>query len=124
MSTRQASKSAQNFNGARETTTAEGIMDQCSAATNAAQEQVQHTIAEYPITTVLAVFGVGLGLGVVIGNSLFGSSNSSSYSSWYPTTNSQGWMPSMGNNQNWFGGNSNQNWSDSLVRNAKSMVGY
>ncbi len=120
MSTRQAYTGPQNFNGVQET--AEKVMDQCRVATEAAQEQVQHTITEYPITTVLAVFGVGLGLGIAIGTSMFSSSHSSS-SSWYPASHSHGWLPHMGSNQNWFG-NSNQNWSDSLVRNAKSMVGY
>jgi len=119
---------SQNFNGAQE---GQGVMGQVKAAGEAVQSQAQHTIEDYPLSTVLAVFGVGLGVGVVLGSSLFCASSSSSspesmFSGWWPSSSSsQSWFPAMssGSHGSWFGNNP-QNWTDSMVRNAKSMCGY
>jgi hypothetical protein len=116
--------SAQNFNGAQEQQNPEGMLGQVRAAGEAVQSQAEHAITDYPITTVLAVFGIGLGVGVVLGSTMFASPSSSS--AWFPSasSHSSSWMPAMGSNGSWFSGQAPSNWSDSLMRNAKSMCGY
>jgi len=123
--------SSQNFNGAREGQNQgePGMMGQVRAAGEAVQSQAQHVIEDYPLSTVLAVFGIGLGVGVVVGSALFSSSSSYSSSSWFPSASSgqSSWFPSMGHsNGSWFGGSSSvpANWSDNLMRSAKNMCGY
>jgi len=130
--------SSQHFNGAGEQEEGQGFMGQIRGAGEAVQSQAQHVVSDYPISTVLAVFGVGLGVGVVLGSAMFSSSSScpsssnwfpsmgSSGSSWFPSmsSNSSSWFPSSSGNNSWFGGNSGSNWSDSMMQSAKNMCGY
>src|SRR5437870_13897245 len=98
MATRSFAGSDQGFNGAREQgEQAEGMMGRVRAAGDAVQSQAQHTVSDYPISTVLAVFGIGVGVGVVLGSSLFSSSSlwSSSSSSWLHSGHSSNWFPSL-----------------------------
>lgn len=128
---------AQGFNGTREQQAEqEGMMGRMKAAGEAVQSQAQHVVSDYPISTVLAVFGIGLGVGVVLGSSLFSSSSSnwsSSSSSWLPSGSSSNWFPSMSSsssswlpssNQSWFGNGHASNWGNDLMKSAKSMCGY
>lgn len=138
--------SSQHFNGTTEgEQQAQGMMGRVQQAGGAVQEQAEHVVTDYPISTVLAVFGIGLGVGVVLGSTLFSSSSSSnsysswypsgSSSSWYPSSSSSSWFPSMssgssswmpsGSNNSWFGNsNSSSNWGDGLMKSAKNMCGY
>jgi hypothetical protein len=117
------------YNGVREEAKfgTEAVMGQVRAAGEVAQTQAEHAIKDYPISTVLAVFGIGIGLGVVIGSSMFPASASPmSSSNWWPAppTNRGNWFPAMGQSNDWFNGAAASNWGDSLVKNAKSMCGY
>jgi len=124
--------SQQHFNGNLGQEEAEGVMGQVRAAGEAVQSQAKEVIEEYPLSTVLAVFGLGLGVGVVLGSALF--SQSSHSSNWFPSGSSSNWFPSMsshgswlpsGSSNSWFGNSSNAaNWGDNLVKSAKSMCGY
>lgn len=123
--------SSQHFNGAGEQEESQGLMDQVRGAGEAVQSQAQHVVSDYPISTVLAVFGIGLGVGVVLGSAMFSSSSrsssdwfpsmSSSGSSWFPSMSSSNssWFPSSSGNNSWFGSN-----GASLMQGAKSMCGY
>ena len=136
---------AQGFNGTREQQAEqEGMMGRVKAAGEAVQSQAEHVVSDYPISTVLAVFGIGLGVGVVLGSSLFSSSSNwtSSSSSWYPSGSSSSWLPSgsssswfpsmsssssswlPSSNQSWFGNGHSSNWGDGLMKSAKNMCGY
>jgi len=141
MATRQFAGSSQHFNGnlgqrdaGREQ---EGMMGQVRAATEACQTQAQQAVTEYPLSTVLACFGIGVGVGVVLGSALFSSSSSSNYlsssaypssfSNWLPSGSSSpsSWFNSGNSGSNWFGNSSNaSNWGDNLMQGAKSMCGY
>jgi hypothetical protein len=137
MATRSYEGSGQGFNGAKEQAeqVAEGVMGRVRAAGGAVQSQAEHAVADYPISTVLAVFGIGLGVGVVLGSTMFSSSSSCSTSSgWLPSgasnwipamsSNSSSWLPS-GSSNSWFGNaNSASNWGEGLVKSAKNMCGY
>lgn len=125
----------------------EGVLGQIRSAGGAVQSQTQHVVEEYPISTVLAVFGIGMGVGALLGASMFSSSSASSSSSnwwpsqsssssswlpsmssdsssWWPTSSqSSSWLPASNSNQSWLG-NSGSNWCDAMSRNAKSMCGY
>jgi len=117
---------AESPNGAREQEEGQSLMGQMRGAGEAMQSQAQHVVAEYPISTVLAVFGVGLGVGCVLGSALFSSSSSyQSSSNWLPSMSTSGpsWFPSHASNHSWFG-NGPSNWSDNLVQGAKNMCGY
>jgi len=146
MATRHSyTSAAQGFNGTREQgEQGEGTMGRARAAGEAVRSQAQHVVADYPISTVLAVFGIGLGVGVVLGSALFQpqSSWSSSSSSWYPSGSSSNWLPSSSSsswfpsmssgssswlpssNQSWFGNGHSSNWGDGLMKSAKNMCGY
>ena len=136
MATRSFAGSGQGFNGTREQQgeQGEGMMGRVRAAGDAVQSQAQHAVSDYPISTVLAVFGIGVGVGVVLGSTLFSSSSHSS-SSWLPSGSSSHWFPAMssgssswlpsGSSNSWFGNSNNSsNWGDGLVKSAKSMCGY
>ena len=114
----------------------QGVLGQVRSAGGAVTSQAQHVVEEYPISTVLAVFGIGMGVGALLGASLFTSSSSnwcpsqSSSSSWLPSmSGSSSWWPTSSQssswfpNQSWFG-NSGSSWGDAMSRNAKSMCGY
>ena len=132
MATRQ---SYSRFNGTTEQGGQQGgqdVMSQMRSTTQAMQSRAQNVVEEYPLSTVLAVFGLGLGVGVALGTSLFSSSSSSRYasnwlpsgsSSWLPSSAQASWFGNNNNPSNWFGNNPS-NWSDSLVQGAKSMCGY
>jgi len=141
MATRQFTGSSQHFNGNLGQRDAdrerEGVMGQMRSATEAAQSQAQQVVSEYPLSTVLGVFGLGVGVGVVLGSALFSSSSNSSYfssssfpsgfSGWLPSNmGSQGsWFNGSNSGSNWFGNGSNaSNWGDNLMQGAKSMCGY
>jgi len=129
--------SQQHFNGNLGQEEAEGVMGQVRAAGEAVGSQAKEVIEEYPLSTVLAVFGIGLGVGVVLGSAMFCERESSSWSSsnWFPSGSSSNWFPSMssntsswlpsGSSNSWFGNNSNaSNWGENLVKGTKSMCGY
>lgn len=118
---------AQGFNGTREQEERADMMGRVRQAGEAVQSQAQHAVSDYPISTVLAVFGIGVGVGVVLGSSMFSPSSSwASSSHWFPaaTGSSTSWLPS-GSSNSWFG-NANQasSWGDGLMRSAKNMCGY
>jgi len=125
--------SQQHFNGNLGQEDAEGMMGQVRAAGEAVGSQAKEVIEEYPLTTVLAVFGIGLGVGAVLGSAMFSQQSSSwSSSNWLPSGSSSNWFPAMshssswlpsGSNNSWFG-NSNANWGENLVKSAKNMCGY
>ena len=119
MATRPFADTPQRFNGRIEQGDPAhgGVVEKMRAATEACQLQTQHAISEYPLSSVLALFGVGVGVGVVLGTALFAPSRPS-----YLATNSfpnsfSGWLP---NNV----ANSASNWGDSLMQGAKNMCGY
>jgi len=129
--------STQHFNGTGEEGRQGqgGMMEQVSSAGQAIQSQAQHYVEDYPLSTVLTVFGIGLGIGVVLGSSLMSSRSSSDWfsdsSSWMPSS-SHSWMPSgsqsswFGSGQphsSWFSSSQPHSWSDSLMRGAKHMFG-
>jgi len=140
MATRHSfGSSSQQFNGNLGQEEAQGVMGQMRHAAEAVPQQARQVVDDYPLSTVLAVFGLGMGVGVCLGMTLF-SSNSSSYSSsnwfpssmsshgssWFPAMSSQGssWFPSSANSS-WFGGNgSSSNWTDGLMKSAKNACGY
>jgi hypothetical protein len=140
MATRSFAGSPQNFNGAGEQgEQSQGFMGQIRGAGEAVQHQAQHVVSDYPLSTVLAVFGIGLGVGVVLGSAMFSSSSScASSSSWFPSSMGSGrsswfpqmassnssWFPSSSSGNSWFGGNSGQNWGESMMEGAKNMWGY
>jgi len=86
MATRSFGGSSQHFNGNLGQDEAQGMMGQMRHAAEAVPQQARQAVEEYPLSTVLAVFGLGMGVGVCLGMTLF-SSNSSSYSSsnWFPS---------------------------------------
>jgi hypothetical protein len=141
--------SSQHFNGNLGQEDTEGKMGQMRHAAEAVPQQARQVVEEYPLSTVLAVFGLGLGVGACVGMAMFSPSSSYSSSSWFPSMSSSGssswfpsmsssgsssWFPSMsshgssswlpsGSNQSWFG-NGSSNWSDNLMKSAKSACGY
>jgi len=132
MATRQFSGSSQHFNGnlGQREAAAEGVMGQMRAAGEAVQSQAQHAVTDYPLSTVLACFGLGVGVGVVLGSALFSSSSSSyssslpsGFSSWLPSGSQGNWLNTSNNGSNWFGSNP-ANWGDNLMQGAKNMCGY
>jgi hypothetical protein len=125
MATRQTYPGSTNFNGTRDDgeSAASGMMKQVTAAGDAVRSQAQHSITDYPLSTVLAVFGVGVGIGVVLGTSLFQSPAPSRMSSYWPSLGAA--FPSMSNSHEpWFDGKAASEWGNSLVKNAKQMCGY
>jgi len=133
--------SSQHFNGNLGQEEGQGVMGQMRHAVEGVPQQAKQVVEEYPLSTVLAVFGLGLGVGACVGMALFSSSQSSysSSSQWFPSMSSSGssswypssmsshgssWLPS-GSNSSWFGGNgSSSNWTDSLMKSAKNACGY
>jgi len=126
--------SPQHFNGNLGQEDQQGMMGQMRSAVAAVPDQAKHAVEEYPLSTVLAVFGVGIGVGVCVGMSMFSNHPSTSWSSstwmpsssssWFPSMSSHGsssWLPS-GSHNSWFG-NHSPNWSDSLMKGAKNMFG-
>src|SRR5688572_11625955 len=90
--------SSQHFNGNLGQEDAEGMMGQMRHAVEAVPQQARQVVEEYPLSTVLAVFGLGLGVGACVGMALFSSSSSHSShsSSWFPSMGSSGsssWFP-------------------------------
>jgi hypothetical protein len=125
--------SSQHFNGPMEQQgQSAGMMGQVKAAGEAVQSQAQHVIEDYPLSTVLAVFGIGLGVGCLLGAALIPSSSSSHSSSWFPSSSSSSWFPSMSTGSSWFPSSSNgswfsgstSNWGDNLMRSARNMCGH
>jgi len=132
--------SPQHFNGNLGQEDQQGVMGQMKSAVSAVPDHARHAVEEYPLSTVLAVFGVGIGVGVCVGMSMFSNQSSSSWSSsnWMPSSSSS-WFPSMNaHNSSWFPSMSSHgsswmpsslnsscssNWSDSLMRGAKNMFG-
>jgi hypothetical protein len=106
------------------------------------QSQAQHYVEDYPLTTVLTCFGIGLGVGVVLGSAIMSSMSSepepesymSRARSWLPAGGSaaahlpsakdaSSWFSSMSGNvaaspSNWYP----SNWGDNLVQGAKNMA--
>jgi hypothetical protein len=137
MATRSFGGSSQHFNGNLGQEEAQGMMGQMRHAAEAVPQQAKQVVDDYPLSTVLAVFGLGMGVGVCLGMTLFSSSPpsysssnwfpsmSSSGSSWFPSMSSQSssWLPSSSNNS-WFGGNGSSNWTDGLMKSAKNACGY
>jgi len=137
MATRSFGGSSQQFNGNLGQEEAQGVMGQMKHAVEGAPQQAKQVVEDYPLSTVLAVFGLGLGVGACLGMALFSSSSSHASSSWFPSMSSHGssWFPAMsshgsswlpsGSNSSWFGGNgSSSNWTDSLMKSAKNACGY
>ena len=107
---------------------------------NGPDEPARQVVEEYPLSTVLAVFGLGLGVGACVGMAIFSSSSSyssssnwlpsmsSSGSSWFPSMSSSGsssWFPSMSSHgSSWLPSGSSSNWTDNLMKSAKSACGY
>jgi len=122
--------SPQHYNGNLGQEDAAGMMGQVRSAGEAVQSQAQHAVEDYPLSSVLAVFGIGLGVGVCLGMTMLTSSSNSS--NWYPSGSSN-WFPSMsgtgsawlpsGTQRSWFGNGGPSNWSDNLVQGAKNMCG-
>jgi len=137
MATRSFGGSSQHFNGNLGQDEAQGAMGQMRQAAEAVPGQARQVVDDYPLSTVLAVFGLGMGVGVCLGMTLFSQSSSSysssnwfpsmsaSGSSWFPAMSSHGssWLPS-GSNSSWFGNGSSSNWTDSLMKSAKGACGY
>lgn len=98
-------------------------MQQARATGEVVQHQAQQTVEDYPISTVLACFGIGIGVGVLLGSSLFSAPQPSTFSAsnWFPSDRGN-WFPSS--NDQWFNANAASKWGKDLVSNAKSMVGY
>jgi len=110
--------STQHFNGAGEEGRQGqgGMMEQVSSAGHAIQSQAQHYVEDYPLSTVLTVFGIGLGVGVVLGSSLMSSRSSSDWSSgsssWLPSSSSS-WLPSMSSSSSSWMPSSSHSWMPS-----------
>jgi len=137
MATRSFGGSSQHFNGNLGQEEGQGMMGQMRQAAEAVPQQARQVVDDYPLSTVLAVFGLGMGVGVCLGMSMFSSSSSScSSANWFPSMSSSGssWFPSMSSqssswfpsssNGSWFGGNGSSNWGENLVKSAKNACGY
>lgn len=139
MATRSFGGSSQHFNGNLGQEDTQGMMGQVRQAAEAVPQQARQVVDDYPISTVLAVFGLGVGVGACLGMAMFSQSSSySSYSSsnWLPSMSSSGssWFPQMSSrnsswfpsssNSSWFGDNSSSSWADGLMKSAKNACGY
>jgi len=126
----------QHFNGSTEQNKpeagAEGMLGQVRAAGNAVNSQAQHSIEDYPISTVLAVFGVGIGVGVALGTLMFAQHEETvaekaqrflpeGSSNWWPTSAQAAQWPA--NASHWFNSQNPGKWGENLMRGAKSMCG-
>ena len=137
MATRSFGGSSQHFNGNLGQEEGQGMMGQMRHAAEAVPQQARQVVDDYPLSTVLAVFGLGVGVGACLGMAMF-SQSSSSYSSshWLPSMSSSGssWFPQMSShnsswfpsssNSSWFGNGSSGNWGENLMKSAKNACGY
>jgi hypothetical protein len=135
MATRSFGGSSQHFNGNLGQEDAQGMMGQMRHAAEAVPQQARQVVDDYPLSTVLAVFGLGVGVGACLGMAMFSQNSSYSSSQWFPSMSSSGssWFPQMSSsgsswlpsssNSSWFG-NSSSNWTDGLMKSAKNACGY